>query len=167
MSRSQNVKQGHNVAFPKMFRNRNSIELSNPKYGSRHSGEVQQMRVADFLLPNTGGGVILWPVVTLSKNTFLIKYFIFTCFYCRFGFDVMLVHRLNPLNSYLFSLSCVLGVFQYWLDRLVPDHVIGFRLNFDSIACFCRCSIYPPLHVTVYLMYYKAAELHILSFEKR
>jgi hypothetical protein len=55
--RSQNVKQDRNVAFSRMFRNRNVIELSNPKYGARRSGEaIQQMRVADFLLPNTGGG---------------------------------------------------------------------------------------------------------------
>jgi len=55
VSRSQNVKQDHNVALSRMFRNRNAIELSNPKYSSRRSGEaIQQMRVADFLLPNTG-----------------------------------------------------------------------------------------------------------------
>jgi len=64
VSRSQNVKQDHNVALSRMFRNRNAIELSNPKYSSRRSGEaIQQMRVADFLLPNTGeegGGVFCW-----------------------------------------------------------------------------------------------------------
>ena len=68
VSRSQNVKQDHNVVFTRMFRNRNAVELSNPKYGSRRSGEaIQQMRVADFLLPNTGG-FILWAVVTLCLH---------------------------------------------------------------------------------------------------
>ena len=64
VSRIQNVKQDLNVAFSRMFRNKSAIELSNPKYGSRRSGEaIQQMRVADFLKPNTKL-FILWAVVT-------------------------------------------------------------------------------------------------------